>query len=391
MAQVRALTVPLHFLVGVCGLEKEVLSMCFVVINEVVSALTYLRHSALVASVNIIGAGTPFRRPVCSLPAFFKQIEFYQRYPYEQTHDHGRGCLCDQDFKTAAENFRDSEGYVIYLTTPMILPDWNIVSTYWKNQHLTNRKLELVLLRQFDEDINSSVSVIMQLADRIATLPSISIVQAENDLIDLRRIMKPWMRRFQENIPSKISMRGSSKCLHLVLRSNMCFYREESRTLMHLGLANLTGLHYVPLKSIDGNSILGYPLNAEAVQHPSDNQFECKVLFNMLRSRQLALILTCTAPNKQQEYFSMVPSSSTFSCHWCFTLIRILSIDQITLTDEFQCSKPIIRDGSAADTEMWIRALPTQLFNPYYYTSGFQVEIVHPPQQPRQNQTRHLL
>ncbi|KDO30834.1 hypothetical protein SPRG_04735 [Saprolegnia parasitica CBS 223.65] len=38
-------------------------------------AISFLRHSAVVASVNAIGAGAPVRRPVCSMSSLQSQID----------------------------------------------------------------------------------------------------------------------------------------------------------------------------------------------------------------------------------------------------------------------------------------------------------------------------
>ncbi|EQC34824.1 hypothetical protein, variant [Saprolegnia diclina VS20] len=318
MAPVRAETTPVHVLVNVCGMEEEALSRCLSVLSEVFMALSFLRHSAVVASVNAIGAGAPVRRPVCSMSSLQSQIDAIKsalpRSPL--SHQEGR-CSCAQDFGRVAELLLQADSLVLILTSPTHLPETQRLVSLWK---ASSCRMEMILLRRDDEDIGATVNAIMELVESIAAFPHVSIVQAEDSLLDLRRTMKPWLRRLQSYVPCTIGFKEKPMRLHLILRSAMCFYRDESRASMHAGLGAMTGLHYVPLSSIDGSVVLGYPLHADVEPAPSENADLCMGLQHLLQTKSAALILRCTnneVDTYLEERHSCPCSSRPSTLQWC--------------------------------------------------------------------------
>ncbi|OQR88191.1 hypothetical protein ACHHYP_07284 [Achlya hypogyna] len=341
---VRAATTAVHVLVNLCGMEEGPLSACLAVISETFMALSYLRHSSVVASINPLGVSMRLRRPVCSISGLQAQIESCRIPSRSSALDHRQGrCSCVQDFQSAIGVFKETTSQVLVLTSPLHLPPTQLLT---RMSPTTACSLQFILLRREDEDIQATTSAIMALVEAIASVPCVSVVQAEDNLMELRRIM----------VMLPTSLQG-----HICRRNHGC----DAFKPMHAGLAKLTALHYVPTASIDGSVVIGFPLTADVSLPPLENAVVGAGMLRHLQSTSTAL--------RQSEYFAMVPASPSPSQHYSFVLYRLASIDQLTISsaDDSACEAPVLDPTQVDAMATTLSSLvPTQPYNPYNYASG---------------------
>ncbi|KAF0682467.1 Aste57867_25419 [Aphanomyces stellatus] len=373
---------PLGILVNICGATESSLVNVRRVLREFFGAMASLRHALLVASVNTVGGGGQLHRSVCALDAILKQIEYIQSPPSHRGGDrHGRSeCACRSDFSNAMRLFQQAEYQILYITTPTTLPSGDEVriSLHGKSQG-EKKRIQFVLLRSEEEDIQSSAAGVMGFVEATSHLAAVSIVQSEDNLRELRH--KGWLRAFQSHIVSTIHLRpttrgsDTSSNLHLILRSNFILYGGADddvtavsppwRTL-HAGLAHLTALHVVPLESVDGSVVMGLPLNTEAVE-PND-----AALINMqfyLRSNASGLVMQCEDPRRRREFYLLVAVGLEYVANFPFMLYRIASADQMLLAPE-TIHPSLTNELHAPPDVSFSPNLPKQRFNPFNYESG---------------------
>ncbi|RHZ23135.1 hypothetical protein DYB26_000513 [Aphanomyces astaci] len=256
-----------------------------------------LRQSALVvASVNSIGNGTELHRSVCALDALLQQIERIR--PVTGKRDIGQHirheCSCRRDLPIAMRLLQQAEYHIVYITAPTTAPRGDELKNFVRGGNVV---VQFILLRSEVEDIQSTADSVMALVDATADMPSVSIVQSEDTLIDVRNTMKPWLRKLQAHMTAVVRWPPSSPddmsatSLQLVLRSSFSLHetQESQWHLLHAGLAHLTALHVVPLDSVDGSVVIGLPLTSDAASDPYTCSFKMSVLFAPKRKRQAIL------------------------------------------------------------------------------------------------------
>ncbi|RHY11168.1 hypothetical protein DYB37_006306 [Aphanomyces astaci] len=148
-----------------------------------------LRQSALVvASVNSIGNGTELHRSVCALDALLQQIERIR--PVTGKRDIGQHirheCSCRRDLPIAMRLLQQAEYHIVYITAPTTAPRGDELKNFVRGGNVV---VQFILLRSEVEDIQSTADSVMALVDATADMPSVSIVQSEDTLIDVRNTM----------------------------------------------------------------------------------------------------------------------------------------------------------------------------------------------------------
>ncbi|KAG9399149.1 hypothetical protein AC1031_012110 [Aphanomyces cochlioides] len=195
---------------------------------------------------------------------------------------------------------QQTETQVVYITTPTTLPTKAEIENAQLQGKSTGR-IQVILLRSEDEDIQATSSSMLAFVDATSRMESVSIEQAEDSLFDLRRVIKRWLRMYQSHVISTIDFRSaraanstSPQIMRLILRSNFNIFNEElARHLLHGGLAILTALYAVPLDSVDGSAVLGFPLNGESI-NPEDGT--CRNLHHYLSSHGFGIVVKCSNP-----------------------------------------------------------------------------------------------
>ncbi|KAH9078536.1 hypothetical protein LEN26_010639 [Aphanomyces euteiches] len=177
---------PLGILVNVCGTMETSLIVVRRVLREFFGGLSLLRQDIVIASVNTIGCRAPLHRPVCALDPLVKQIE--QIRPTSTNGSHGQNCSCLRDFHNAMRLLRQTETQVVYITTPTTLPTKAEIENAQLQGKSTGR-IQVILLRSEDEDIQATSSSVMAFVDATSRMESVSIEQAEDSLFDLRRVI----------------------------------------------------------------------------------------------------------------------------------------------------------------------------------------------------------
>ncbi|ETW06519.1 hypothetical protein H310_02750 [Aphanomyces invadans] len=224
---------------------------------------------------------------------------------------------------------QQADYHVVYFTAPTTAPRGDELRQFVR---ASSAAIELVLLRSEGEDIHGTSESLMALVDATADMPAVSIVQSEDSLIDMRNVMKPWLRRMQSQLTStlqwtSIDQEGvvSQSFLQLVLRSSFSVHEGHETSqhwhMLHSGMAHLHAVHVVPIDSVDGSVVIGLPLHATIATGDYDS-----VAVNMhyfLQSSDCAIVVKCQNKSLVFEFYLLVPVGKAFSAENPFMLYRL--------------------------------------------------------------------
>ncbi|KAF0721271.1 hypothetical protein AaE_010106 [Aphanomyces astaci] len=266
---------------------------------------------------------------------------------------------------------QQAEYHIVYITAPTTAPRGDELKNFVRGGNVV---VQFILLRSEVEDIQSTADSVMALVDATADMPSVSIVQSEDTLIDVRNTMKPWLRKLQAHMTAVVRWPPSSPddmsatSLQLVLRSSFSLHetQESQWHLLHAGLAHLTALHVVPLDSVDGSVVIGLPLTSDAASDPCVDPVAVNMHY-FLRTNQSGIVVKCrNKATSALEFYLLVAAGTTYSSQCPFMMYRLAPTDQVLLPPP-TTHEPF--DLPPIDTS-FNPSIPNQRFNPFDYDSG---------------------